>query len=54
MLKKMSRYLKEVGARFPKINPDYDPEVYKQQEDYEDRARWGAFEGQRPLEEDEM
>ena len=46
------RYFEEVGARFPKINPDHDPEVYKKQKDYRERIQWGPFEGQRPLEED--
>ncbi len=49
----MMCYFKEVGARIPKINPDYDPEVYKNDPDYPDRVAWGAFNGQRPVEEDE-
>ena len=50
----MMRYFKEVHARFPKVNPDYDPEVYKSQKDYEERIMWGPFEGRRPLEDDEI
>ena len=49
----MMRYFKEVGARFPKVNPYYDPEVYKKDKDYADRTMCGPFEGRRPLEEDE-
>jgi len=50
----MMGYSKEVGARFPKVNPDYDPVVYRNQEDYRERAQWGPFEGQRTLDEDEI
>jgi len=50
----MMRYLKEVGARFPKVNPDYDPKVYKMDRKTEERLQWGPFEGQRPLEDDEI
>ena len=49
----MMGYLKEVGARIPKPNPDYDPTVYKKDKQYEDRVQWGPFENRRPLEEDE-
>ena len=49
----MMRYFKQVGARIPKMNPDYDPDVYKKDKEYEKRVMWGPFEGQRPLEEDE-
>jgi hypothetical protein len=49
----MTSYLKQVGARIPKLNPDYDPNVYKQAKEYEKRMMWGAFEGRRPLEGDE-
>ena len=50
----MMRYLKEVGARFPKVNPDYDPEVYKMDKKTEYRIKWGPFEGQRALDDDEI
>lgn len=49
----MMGYLKGVGARFPKPNPDYDPEVYKVQKEYASRIAWGPFEGKRSLDEDE-
>jgi len=49
----MLRYLKEVGARFPKVNPDYDPEVYKMDRKTLQRIKWGPFEGKRLLDEDE-
>ena len=50
----MMRYLKEVGARFPKVNPNYDPEVYKKDKSTKERLQWGPFEGQRSLDEDEI
>jgi arylsulfatase A-like enzyme len=50
----MMRYFEEVGARIPKVNPDYDPEVYKNDERYEERIQWGPFEGQRTLDDDEI
>lgn len=49
----MMRYLKAVGARFPKTNPNYDPEVYRQDRTTDERLQWGPFEGQRPLDDDE-
>lgn len=49
----MMDYFKDVGARIPKLNPDYDPDVYKNDKEYGKRMTWGAFEGRRPLEEDE-
>jgi len=49
----MMRFFEQVGARIPKINPDYDPEVYKKAAGYDKRVLWGPFEGQRTLEEDE-
>lgn len=49
----MMRYFKEVGARFPKVNPDYDPEYYQATKEYEKRVLWGPFEGRRVLDEDE-
>jgi len=49
----MMRYIDHVGARKPKINPNYDEAVYKKAKEYSKRVMWGPFEGQRPLEEDE-
>ena len=49
----MTSYLKEVGARMPKTNPGYDPEMYQKEKEYAERMRLGAFEGRRPLAEDE-
>lgn len=49
----MMRYLKQVGARIPKLNPGYAPNVYKKDKDYEKRVAWGPFDGQRPLDGDE-
>ena len=49
----MMAYFKDVGARIPKTNPDYDPAVYKDDKGYAKRVLWGPFEGERPLEEDE-
>jgi arylsulfatase A-like enzyme len=49
----MMAYLKQVGARFPKVNPGYDAEAYRSLKDYAERAMLGPFEGKRPLEEDE-
>ncbi len=33
----MRRYFQQVGARIPEVNPDYDPEFYKQTKEYEKR-----------------
>jgi arylsulfatase A len=49
----MMRYFDKVGARIPKLNPDYDPTVYKDDTEYEKRIQWGPFENRRPLGEDE-
>ena len=49
----MMDYLKQVDARFPKPNPDYDPEVYKADKSTDERIKWGPFEGKRKLDEDE-
>lgn len=49
----MMGYLKEIGARFPKKNPDYDPAAYRQDKNTEYRIKWGPFEGRRDLDEDE-
>ncbi len=53
LFNELMRYLKEVDARIPKVNPDYDPEYYKQTKEYEARMNWGPFEGRRELDEDE-
>ena len=50
----MMRYLEQVGARFPKVNEDYDSEFYMEQKEFEERTRWGPFEGQRVLDDDEL
>jgi len=49
----MMGYLEEVDARIPKPNPAYNPEVYQRDREYEKRMAWGAFEGSRPLADDE-
>ncbi len=49
----MMKYLDDVDARIPKMNPEYDPAVYKKLKNYKKYMQWGAFEGKRPLEEDE-
>ena len=49
----MMSYFEQVGARIPKLNPDHDTEVFQQAKEYEERITWGAFEGSRPLENDE-
>lgn len=49
----MMRYFEKVGARIPKLNPEYDLELYKQGAGYDKRVTWGPFAGSRPLEEDE-
>lgn len=50
----MTRYLEEVGARVPKVNPDYDPAHYKMIKNYEQRMAWGPFKGKRALADDEQ
>lgn len=49
----MMAYLKQVGARFPKVNPGYDPEAYQSVKGYDERVKLGPFEGRRLLEDDE-
>ena len=49
----MMGYFKEVGARIPKENPDFDPEHYKATKEYETRVAWGPFKGSRELADDE-
>lgn len=53
MFDEMMRYFEEVGARIPKKNPNYDSETYNKASGAEQRAIWGPFVGERPLEEDE-
>ncbi len=49
----MMGYFDKVGARIPKRNLEYNPDVYKTAKEYEKRIQWGPFESRRPLEEDE-
>ena len=51
--REMMRYLKQVEARIPKKNPDFDREAYEASETYADRLPYGPFEHSRPLEDDE-
>lgn len=53
LFNEMMRYFEETGARIPKLNPDYDFDIYKKAKYSNDRVLWGPFEGERPLEEDE-
>jgi len=50
----MMHYLEEVGARFPKVNPEYDPDVYREHKDFARRTIWGPVGGRRTLEDDEI
>jgi arylsulfatase A len=54
LFSEMMGYLKGVGARFPKENPDYDPDTYKKLKNYDTYISWGPFEGQRKLDDDEI
>jgi len=54
LFEEMMRYFEEVGARIPKLNPDMDLDFYKKDRDANMRVIWGAFEGERPLEDDEI
>lgn len=49
----MMRYFKQVGARIPKANPNYDPDAYAKANKNTNRVLWGPFKGERPLEDDE-
>ena len=49
----MRARLAQFRARYPKVNPGYDAGDYTGLKDYAERAKWGPFEGRRPLEEDE-
>lgn len=50
----MMSYFERVGARLPKVNPDFDADVYKEATEYDKRVLWGAFKGSRILELDEQ
>ena len=54
LFNEMTTYFEKVGARIPKLNPDFDAAIYQQDQDYEKRNTWGAFRGSRPLEQDEL
>ena len=54
MYSEMIRYLEQVGARFPKVNPNYDRDHYIGLKEFMERNMWGPFEGQRTLDEDEI
>ena len=41
----MKSYFSEVGARIPKINPDYDPAAYQSDDSYDIRQEVGSFQG---------
>ena len=49
----MRRYFEEVGVRIPKAASNYDIKKYKKAKEYKTRILWGAFEGERALEDDE-
>ncbi|MEM0964884.1 MAG: sulfatase-like hydrolase/transferase [Verrucomicrobiota bacterium] len=49
----MMVYLEEVGARFPKENPNYDPQEYQQMDKYDTFMAWGPFVEERPPAYDE-
>ena len=49
----MMHYFKQVNARLPKKNPNYDSEKYKAAKEYEKRKAWGPFQARRSLGEDE-
>ena len=53
LYEQMMGYLKQVDARIPKPNPDYDADAYRQAKEYDERVMWGPFEGRRELEDDE-
>lgn len=54
LFREMMGYFERVGARIPKVNPEYVPESYKKAKEYEQRMAWGPFEGRRALEADEQ
>jgi hypothetical protein len=53
LFNEMMAYFETYRARFPKPNPDYDPEEYMKDRKTETRIKWNAFEGRRELDEDE-
>ncbi|MEW4486500.1 sulfatase [Thalassoglobus sp. JC818] len=53
MFSEMMDYFERVGARIPKLNPNYDATAYQNSKEYEKRLQWGPFADRRPLEEDE-
>lgn len=53
MFDEMMHYFDEMGARMPKSNPEFNPEIYKKANGKTDRELWGPFKGVRPLEDDE-
>lgn len=53
LFERMMKYFHQVGARFPKRNPEFDLAYYQKQKDYDKKQAWGAFQGKRDLEEDE-
>jgi arylsulfatase A-like enzyme len=50
----MMRYFVEFDAKFPKVNPTYNAEKYEKDRMTKYRIKWGAFEGKRTLDEDEL
>jgi hypothetical protein len=49
----MMGYFKKVGARIPKLNPDYGSDVDLGAKEHAKRVAWGPFKGRRPLDQDE-
>ena len=54
MFDEMMGFFKEVDARIPKVNPNYNPEEYRKDRKTRERIKWGPFKGDRELESDEM
>ena len=53
MFSAMMTYLKNVNARIPKKNPEYDEKHYKSLKQYNDLLKYGPFKGKRILSDDE-
>lgn len=53
LMQQMMGYLNSVDAKFPKENPNFDAAAFQKEKDYEMFQAWGAFEGNRPLGNDE-
>ena len=56
LFNEMFRYFKDVGARIPKRNPEYDDKaeaVWHASDEYQKKAGYGPFGGKRTLEKDE-